>query len=410
MKLLLISQYFPPEIGAGATRSESIVRYLREKNWEIEVIAELPNYPTGVVPDNYKHKFHQKEEYCGATIHRMWVWANSRSSNAQKLRLFITYLWSSITYVILHPKKYDFVYASSPPIFAAIAGCLISKLLKTRFVLEIRDIWPDAAVDIGSVDKRSLLFKISKKVERWLYQEADLIIPVTEDSKKIIELRAPGKPIRVISNGVDLDMFKPIPNAPAVLDEPVATGEFRVGYVGSLGVIHDMKTLVKAAKLCEDDPDIEFLIIGDGGQREILINAIEREKPKNLRWLGLKKHEQIPAYISSFDVAVNPVYGYDIFQSIITVKFYEYLACGVPVISTSDGLLKRESELSGSAIAVKPEDPCMLANEIKKLKNNPELLQEMRSKAPEYIKAYSRKALVHQLSDTLIKFHRTDFQ
>lgn len=408
MKLLLISQYFPPEIGAGATRSESLVRYLREKGWEIEVIAELPNYPTGIIHQDYRHTFHRKEEYCGAIIHRLWVWANNRSNNTKKLGLFLTYLTSSLTYVIFHPKKYDMVYSSSPPIFAGIAGCLIAKLLRTRFVLEIRDIWPDAAVDIGSVDKRSLMFKVSKKVEKWLYLQADLIIPVTEASRKIIEKRAPDKPMVVISNGVDLDIFKPIPKIEAVLDDPISSSKFRVGYVGSLGVIHDMRTLVKAAKLCEDDPNIEFIIIGDGGQRQILTDAIKHEGVHNVKWLGLKKHESIPGYISSFDVAVNPIYGYDIFESIITVKFYEYLACGVPVISTSKGLLKKESELSGAATAVDPENPQMLASEIKRLKNNPHLLDEMRSRAPEYIKSFSRRELTYKLSDTLIKFHLTD--
>ncbi|HKJ34366.1 MAG TPA: glycosyltransferase family 4 protein, partial [Balneolales bacterium] len=267
MKLLLVSQYFPPEIGAGATRAESIVRYLSELGWEIEVISELPNYPTGIVPEEYKKMtFHHQDFFYGAIIHRVWVWANARSNNTEKLWLFITYLFSSLMYVVQNPRKFDLVYASSPPIFAAIAGCLISKLLQTKFVLEIRDIWPDAAVDIGSVDKKSLMYKISKRVELWLYKQSDLIIPVTEAAASIIRQRAPGTVIKVISNGVDIDHFKPVKNPEQVIDEPVNPGKFRVGYVGSLGVIHDLKTVVKAAKLCEDDPEIEFIIIGDGGQ------------------------------------------------------------------------------------------------------------------------------------------------
>ncbi len=411
MKLLLISQYFPPEIGAGATRSETMVRYLSKLGWDIEVISELPNYPTGIVPSGYKRVFHQEEEYNGSKIHRMWVWANSRSSNFQKMGLFITYLWSSLVYVILNPKKYDLVFASSPPIFAAIAGCLIAKLLQTRFVLEIRDIWPDAAVDIGSVDEHSLLYKSSKIMERWLYRHADLIIPVTTASREIIEKRAPATPMKVISNGVDLETFKPVPDAKSKLDEPVKPNTFRVGYVGSLGVIHDMRTLVKAAKLCEDDPEIEFIIIGDGGQRQVLLNAIEQEKPVNLKWLGLKRHEQIPAYISSFDIAVNPVYGYDIFESIITVKFYEYLACGVPVISTSKGLLKKESEISGAAVAVEPENAELLASKIKELKNNPHLLKELASNARNYVSINnSRKGLNTHLSKLLKNLIEKDEQ
>lgn len=401
MKLLLVSQYFPPEIGAGATRSETIVRYLSDLGWNIEVISELPNYPNGIIPDTYKNKFHHCDIYHNSLIHRVWVWANARTNNTEKLGLFITFLLSSLLYVIQNPKKYDVVYASSPPIFAAVAGCLIAKLLKTRFVLEIRDIWPDAAVDIGSVDRDSLMYKISKRVEYWLYKQSDMIIPVTETAASIIHERAPGKRIHVISNGVDLDMFKPVKNPETFIDESIDKQKFRVGYVGSLGVIHDLKTVVKAAKLCEDDPDIEFIIIGDGGQRQKFLNILKSEEPNNLKWLGLKEHDKVPAYISSFDIALNPVYGFDIFNSIITVKFYEYLACGVPVISTSNGLLKRVSEHSGGGLAIEPENPAKLACEIKKCKNNPQLLNDMKKKAQKYIKTFSRKLLTQQLSETL---------
>jgi len=402
MKLLLVSQYFPPEIGAGATRAESIVRYLNEQGWDIEVISELPNYPTGIVPERYKRKtFHQQDRIHGALIHRVWVWANARRNNAEKLWLFITYLISSLIYVIQNPKNYDIVYASSPPIFAAIAGCLISKLLRSKFVLEIRDIWPDAAVDIGSVDKNSLMYKFSKKVELWLYRHSDMIVPVTEAAADIIRKRAPGQKIKVISNGVDIEQFRPVEHPEKFIDEPINKNKFRVGYVGSFGVIHDLRTVVKAAKLCEDDLDIEFIIIGDGGQRNSFLNVLQREKPGNLTWLGLKDHSKIPAYISSFDLALNPIYDYKIFESIITVKFYEYLACGIPVISTSNGLQKKVSKESEAGMTVEPENPIKLANEIKRCKENSQLLNDMHQNALKYISSYSRKLLTHQLSDTL---------
>ncbi|HKJ44633.1 MAG TPA: glycosyltransferase family 4 protein [Balneolales bacterium] len=402
MKLLLISQYFPPEIGAGATRSETIVRYLSELDWEIEVISELPNYPTGSISKGYKKRFHTLDRYHNAFIHRVWVWANARSNNVEKLCLFITFLFTSLLYVVQHPKKYDIVYASSPPIFAAVAGCLIAKLLRSQFVLEIRDIWPDAAVDIGSVDKKSLMYKISKTVERWLYKQSDLIVPVTDASADIIRKRAPGKNISVISNGVDLDLFKPVDHPEAIIDEPLDKHKFRVGYVGSLSVIHDLRTVVKAAKLCEDDPDIEFIIIGDGGQRQTFLNALEQEKPNNLIWLGLKNHDKIPAYISSFDVAINPIYDYEIFESIMTVKFYEYLACNTPVITTGRGLMKMIGDRICSVFTIEPEQPKLLADKIKELKTEKDTMKQLASNAREYIvKHYSRKQLNASLSELL---------
>lgn len=405
MKLLLISQYFPPETGAGATRSESIVKYLSELDWEIDVVSELPNYPTGKIYDGYRNKFLHHDIIFNSNVYRVWVWANQRNTTIRQLGIFISFLVSVLFFVLKHPKKYDIIYATSPPIFAGIAGVLASKWLKTKFVFEVRDIWPDAAVDTGKINRKSLFFRWGRNIEKWIYRNADLIIPVTTDSEKIIKERCGNTPTKVITNGVDLDTFTRCNNPEEMVDEKYDTSKFRVGYVGSLGVIHDIETFINAAKLCEAIPDIEFVIVGDGGARKKLEKAIKKINPTNLTWLGLKEHAKIPAYISSFDVAINPVYDAEIFESIITVKFYEYLACGVPVISLARGLMEREGNKTGSVITIEPENATLLAEKITFLKENPHILKQMASTAAPYIsKHYSRKTLTTILSQELKKF------
>ncbi|MEX0780007.1 MAG: glycosyltransferase family 4 protein [Balneolales bacterium] len=402
MKILLISQYYPPETGAGATRAEALTRYLSECGWEIDVIAEIPNYPTGNVPPEYQSAFHFRESYDGTTINRLWVWANKRETTLQQMVLFGSFLMSSLWYAMQNPRKYDCVYATSPPFFSALSGCLISKLYGIPFVLEIRDLWPDAAVGIGKITRKSYWYRFGKRLEHWLYKQADLIIPVTHETGKIIQKTHPDAKINVVQNGVDLEHFKPIENPADFVDEPYDNSKFRVGYVGSLGVIHDFKTVVEAAKLCEHDENIEFVIIGDGSCRNLLTSLIEEYKPRNLKWLGLKSHDKVPAYISSFDVGINPVYDIDVFESIITVKFFEYLACEVPVISLARGLMEQEGQKSKAAITLEPEKPQLLADTVLRLKNNDDELSTLKANARSFIREYyDRKRLTYKLSNIL---------
>ncbi|MEX0929684.1 MAG: glycosyltransferase family 4 protein [Balneolales bacterium] len=409
MKILLLSQYFPPETGAGATRSEALFKYLTEFGWEVEVIAEIPNYPTGKIQKGYSRKFVQSEVYGSSRINRVWVWTNPRKNNWQKLIIFVSFLSSSLLFAMQHNRRYDVIYATSPPIFTGISGCLIAKLYRTRFVLEVRDLWPDAALSSNGRPKKSFFHRLAKTVERWLYRNANLVVPVTTPAQRIIEHENPAVSTQVIANGIDTSLFKKISHPEHLMDEPYDKTKFRVGYLGTFGVIHDLVTLIRAAKLCEDDPGIEFILVGDGSARGALDKALKEIKPNNVTILGLKQHRQVPSYISSFDLAVNPVHDKKVFESIITVKFYEYLACQVPVLSMARGLMREEGNASGAAVTIDPENPELLAATIKKLKNDPDVLEEMRQRSKDYINEnHDRRYLAKLLSEKLIQLSIND--
>ncbi|MFU8812746.1 MAG: glycosyltransferase family 4 protein [Balneolaceae bacterium] len=404
MKLLYLTQYYPPEVGAGAVRSEVMSRYLASDGWDVDVVCEVPNYPTGTIHQDHKtSRFSQTEDISDTLrIHRVWTIVNQRRNPVEQLLFFLSFMVTSFFYVVCHPKRYDVIYVTSPPIFAGISGYLLSKLFGSKFVFEVRDIWPDSAVNQTELDHESLFIKFGKKIERWLYHNADLIVPVTPAAEQIIKSRSNGTPTAVISNGVDTELFQPIKNPQSGMDEMYNPEKFRVGYVGSLGVIHDLRTFVEAAKLCEGDPDIEFIIVGDGGRNNQLQSIIEEFQPKNLTWVGLKRHEQIPSYISSFDVAINPINPSKAFESIVTVKFYEYLACGVPVITSGKGLMKQIGDESGAAVTVEPRDPVKLSEAIRVIKNDSIKRKELAQIGPYFINhGYSRVSLAKQLSEVL---------
>jgi len=402
-QILYLSQYYPPEIGAGAVRSEAITRFLAEDDWNVDVVCEIPNYPTGNTPESFKGKWAYKEKVSDTlTVNRVWVKANQRRNFWQQITFFLSFMVSSFLFCVMNPKKYDVVYVTSPPIFAGITGYILSRLFGARFVFEIRDIWPDSVVNEEALENNTLFVKIGNYLERLLYRKADLLIPVTPASETIIKKRASGTPTSVIPNGVDLNLFNKKIDAQSGVDEPINPEKFRVGYVGSLGFIHDLDTLIRAAKMCESDPGIEFIIVGDSGRNNKLHYLLDEYQPDNVQWVGLKEHKQIPYYISSFDIAVNPVNNRFALESIITVKFYEYLACEVPVITSARGALKAIGEESGGAITVVPGDAERLAKAILKLRADDEKRHSLVENSFEFVKEkFDRRKHAGNLSKLL---------
>lgn len=198
-------------------------------------MCERPNYPTGDLNKNYREKWaYKKQEAENLTVHRIWSVANPRKNVVQQLLFFLSFMVSSFFYVLSNPKKYDIVYVTSPPIFAGVSGFLLSKVFGAKFVFEVRDIWPDSAVNQTELEGEPIFLRFGRKLENWLYHNADLIVPVTSAAEKIIRTRSNSTPTSVIPNGVDVDLFKKKKNPEEGMDEPYDKSKFRVGYVGSL--------------------------------------------------------------------------------------------------------------------------------------------------------------------------------
>ena len=368
-------------------------RALSNSGYDIRVLAELPNYPVGKSYSGYENQTHVEEKYNGISVTRTWVAMNRRRNLWEQLVFYLSFMVSCIAAMFRSPERYDLVIATSPPIFGAISGALLSKWYGCPFVLEVRDLWPDSAVKKELYSKNSWFIKVGQKVESWLYQQSNHVIAVTDVAEKIIQSKSGHQRTSVIWNGVNTELFNRVPPLQWPEDAKKEDHVFRVGYVGSLGQIHDIESFIKAAKAVEHDPSIEFMIVGDGGQQDQLQKLFETIQPNNVRWVGLKPHEQVPAYMSSFDLAVNPIHDSEAFRSIITVKFYEYLACEVPVICLASGVQETMAKKSAAAIVHAPGDWKSLANDILRLKKDHKALQKLQSNARPFVDAhYSRSA------------------
>lgn len=397
-RILYISQYYPPEVGAGAVRAEVMTKALQAAGYDVHVIAEYPNYPLGQPFQGYEKGPSQEEERNGVSITRTWVVMNRRRNLWEQMTFYLSFMWSSLISVLSSNRRYDLVIATSPPIFGAISAALVSQWLGCPLVLEVRDLWPDSAVKKELYSKNSWFIRMGKIVEAWLYRRADHVIAVTDVAEKTIQLKSGHTRTSVIWNGVNTDLFKRVPSERWPRDAEKRKGVFRVGYVGSLGQIHDIESFIRAAKAVEYDTTVEFMIVGDGGQQDQLQQLLETIKPQNVRWMGLKPHQEVPAYISSFDLAVNPIHDSEAFRSIVTVKFYEYLACEVPVICLASGVQETIAKRSAAAIVHTPGDWKSLANDILRLKKDSKALKTLQSNTRPFVEAhYSRSAQASEM-------------
>ncbi|MCH8556535.1 MAG: glycosyltransferase family 4 protein [Balneolia bacterium] len=399
MKILYITQYFPPEIGAGPVRAQANTDFLSEQGHDVDVLCQFPNYPTGKTPGNYKGKWLIAEQHGYLRVNRVWVFPTARKNRLDQLLLFGSFFITGLFFAIRNIKEYDIIYASSPPLSSALIGAFLSRLTGIKWIFEVRDLWPDSLLGTAGGSSASLLYKLLKHTENRLYKSADLTIAVTDAAAETIQSNQPLADVRVVHNGVDPESF-----IPAEPDAENSTDTFRVGYIGSIGVIHDFEPVVRAAKLCEDDSRIQFIIVGDGSRADELEELVRYYKPLNLQWIGLKPYSEIPDIMKTFHIGLNPIRNAKPFETIINVKFYEYLSCQVPVISLGRGTIKMIGDESRSAITLDPGDYKGLAENIKELLANPDKLRKLKENSRSFVyEAYNRKNLAADI-EALIQY------
>ncbi|MCH8566943.1 MAG: glycosyltransferase family 4 protein [Balneolales bacterium] len=427
MKILFFTQYYPPEIGAGAVRANAIVSYFRKINWNVKVLCERPNYPTGIVPEGYRNNDRSVETDGGITVYRVPVWASRRENRWQQTLQFGSYMLSSFFTALKLNPNFDIIYISSPPLFGAVAAAVYARITGIPWVFEVRDLWPDSMLAAKGSSNESGLFRLLKILEHSLYMRAAAVVCVTEAAARRVREMSPNAQVHVVSNGADTNIFRALEedekeeSAPELSQQVFYEGDglkanqsegvkkFRVGYVGSVGVIHDFLPVIKAAKLCEALPEIEFYIVGDGSKSRQLNELLEQYKPANVKWVGLRPHAQVPAIIRTFNIGLNPIRNVSVFNSIITVKFYEYLACGVPVISLGKGMMKQAGDDSGAAVTLPPGDAEALSAEIQAIMHNRKRWNAMRRAAIQYTQEnYDRDIQSARLAEILKSIARKD--
>jgi glycosyltransferase involved in cell wall biosynthesis len=366
----------------------------------VTVLTTVPNYPTGIVPTEYRGRIIQQENHDGVNVVRVWSYV---SPNKGFLRRIISQLSFGCLSPILgwkaigHP---DLVIVESPPLFDVIASRVLSWLKRCPFIFIVSDLWPESAVQLGVLHNR-LLIRLAEWLEWSTYQKAGLVWSVTDGIRKTLIKRGL-EPERVflLTNGVDTSKFKPMSCAKARA-ELGWENRFTVLYSGTHGLAHGLTTILDAAEQLQSNTDIKFIFVGDGAAKADLVVQTKQCKLTNVTFLEAQSHDRMPLVLAGADVCLVPLRKLPLFESALPSKMYEIMACERPIILGVEGEARKIAEKEAqSAIAIEPENADALVTAILYLYEHPEIAVRLGQQGRVFVKSrFDRDLLVTALDE-----------
>jgi len=405
VKILYVSQYFPPEMGAPAARVSELSRAWAAAGHEVCVLTGFPNHPTGVIPPEYRGKVRQRERWGGVEVLRTWIYAAANRGIARRSLAFVSFAASSVVLGALDRgvREADVVIATSPQFLCAVSGYVLSRIMDAPYVLEIRDLWPQSIVEVGALPARHPVVLVLEQVERFLYRQADMLVSVTESYCDVWERQGidRGK-MRVIKNGVDLRLFEPGPRDNEHRERLGLQGKFVVSYIGTHGMAQRLDTLLDAAVLLRDDPEIHVLLVGEGAERERLLARVRSQGLANVTMLGQQPREAIPGLVAASDLVAVILRRAELFQKVIPSKMFEVMGSARPMVLGVQGEAEALLRAAGAGWVVPPEDPASLAAAIRRAKADPDECRRRGEAGRAYVREhYDRDVLARRYLDDL---------
>jgi glycosyltransferase involved in cell wall biosynthesis len=397
MKILYISQYFPPEMGAPAARAVELSRRWVGSGHNVTVLTGFPNHPTGVIPSEYRSRFRRlvfHEQVDGVKVARTWLLPFPNRKAYERILNYSSFCLSAAITGLFLPRP-DVVIGSSPQLLVALSACWVAWCKRVPFVFEVRDLWPESLAAVGLGNANSLLHRTLARIAGFLYRQADRIVVVTPAFKEhlIAHWQVPREKISIVENGVETQLFAPQPIAAAKAKLSLEK-KFIVSYIGTMGMAHGLETVIAAAaELQQQHPGISFLLIGEGAEKECIVARARERNLTNLQFLDQQPRETIPAYIAASDACLVLLKKSDVFKTVIPTKMLEFMSCARPVVLGVDGQARAIVEEAQAGIVIEPENSRALADAILYLANNPDRCMEFGRNGREFIvRKFSRRA------------------
>ena len=403
MNILMLSQYFSPEVGATQTRVHEFAKYLAQQGHNVTVIAEFPNHPTGIIPEAYKGKLFDREMLDGFEVVRVWVLASPKKSALRRIAFYASYMVMAVIGGLLSKRRYDVIFATSPPLFVGLAGYALSKLKKAPLVFDVRDLWPAAAVALGELSN-SKIIRGAEKIERLLYDHASAITAVTDGFVKYIrELGIEAEKLHHVPNGTIPELFCPSHTNANLRPQLGLAGKFIVTFAGNHGIAQGMDTIIEAANQLRNVSDIAFFFIGEGPVKQHLMTLSEKYQLSNVTFHPKVPLRQIAEYINMSDVLLVPLKKDEIFHTFIPSKMFDFMCCAKPIILSVDGEARQIlAKQANAGKFVPPEDPDALSEAILWLRDSPEKCAEYGRNGREFVlNGYLRRSQAEKLEGVM---------
>ncbi len=383
MNILLIHQAFVSPKEGGGTRHYEFARHLLSKGHRFTVVASNLSYLSGekVVESD---KLVSEEKLDGIRVLRAYTYPSLHKGFVWRVISFFSFMFTSII-AGLKAGKVDIVMGTSPPIFQAFSAWIVASTRRCPFLLEIRDLWPAFAIDMG-VLKNPVLIKLSRWLEQFLYSRAHHILvnsPAYLDY--LVSKGVEAEKISLVANGVDPDMFNPSSEGKAIRERLKLKDKFVVTYAGALGLANDIQTILRTAGRLKERKDILFLLVGDGKERKALEMMSEEAGLSNVTFTGSVPKETIPEYLAASGACIATLMDIPMFRTTYPNKVFDYMAAGRPTILAIDGVIREVIETAKGGFVVPPGDDTAMAEAIEKIAAHREGAVDMGMSARAYV-------------------------
>ena len=406
MRILYLSQYFPPEVGATQTRAYEMARGLVQAGHQVTMLAEVPNHPSGIIPPAYRGKWFERSDLDGIDVLRVWVKASPVKSFRSRMAFYLTFMANGALIGALQARgPFDVVYATSPPLFVGGAGLALHWLKRTPFVFEVRDLWPESAVVLGEL-RSPRAIALATRLEELCYNRASRVVVVTEGIRQRLLARGQAADkLVLIPNGANTELFQPQPALGAEFRQQhgLRSDDFVVMYAGIHGIAQGLDTVLRAAQRLRVQDNIRFVMVGEGPVKPELQQLRSDLGLDNVLMLPEQPRTSMPAVLSAADVALVPLRKVELFEHAVPSKLFDAWACGCPVLLSIDGEARRVLEAANGGLFAPPEDSPALAQAISQLAKMPDRGQSLGANGRRFtVERYSRQAQARQLEQILL--------
>jgi len=391
MNILFFTDNFPPERNAAASRVYERACYWVKWGHQVTVVTCAPNFPEGKLFSGYKNKWYQVEMLDGIRVVRVKTFIAANKGFLLRIIDSISFTLPAIFAGICQQRP-DVIAATSPSLFAAVAGLFTAKLRRIPFVLEVSDLWPASIVGVGAM-RDSLAIRGLEKLELFLYHHATSIVVLSPAFKvNLVSRKIPENKIDIVINGFDMTRYSPRPRNQELAERyQIKSDEFVVGYIGTHGMAHALENVLASAEILQKS-HVRFLFVGAGAARDELMQLAESKKLANVSFIPSQAKDIIAEFWSLCNMALVHLKNSSVFAEVIPSKIFEAMGMGLPILMAAPaGEASAIVEREKIGVTVPPEDPQQMAEAIEYYSSRPDLLDMFVKNSCQSAPRYSRE-------------------
>jgi glycosyltransferase involved in cell wall biosynthesis len=386
VKILFVSQYFPPEVCAPANRTYEFSREWTRRGHDVTVLTAFAHHPRGIKAPEDRWRITRRERVEDIDVVRTYVYATANKGIVRRMLSYASFMTSAITIGRWRVSRPDVVVATSPQLLCACAGYVIARSLRAPFVFEVRDLWPESILAVEAM-RRNFIINGLRRVARFLYRRSDRIVTAGEGYRRMIHqlYGVDMNRMDVVTNGVDTELFEPGKRDNEIRAEYGWGDRFVVLYMGTHGMAHALHRVLEAAQKLSGNRDILFAFVGEGAEKAQLKKLAAQWELGNVQFIDQQPKSRVPDFYAACDLGLVTLRDTPLFQEVLPSKIFEYMGMEKPLLISVGGEARKTVEAADAGEFVPPENVPALVEAITRLSQQPDKLKQMGLNGRSYV-------------------------